>query len=270
MIARPPLPVPMAALAGFLLLLGLTIGGWAPLDGFDTAVNDGFRVYGEERPGLVGAIRIATDVAATVPFLLAGLLVTLALVGRRERAPALLCAAVTVVVPALWGVMHWALHHPRPLDGYVTVSGSGFPSGHTSNATATALVAVLLLWPRLGCRGRAAVVALTAGFAVVVGVTRLALLAHWPADVLGGWLLALAVVPLLGRVADRLASVGGAGAVVPAATGQYGDMTQHGGRRPGTVTSHRGDVPGRATPTWRRRAGGGRDGARGRPGPGAG
>ena len=46
-------------------------------------------------------------------------------------------------------------------------------------------------------------VALAAGFALFVGLTRLVLLAHWPADVLGGWLLALAVVPLLARAADR-------------------------------------------------------------------
>nr|MDT0658712.1 phosphatase PAP2 family protein [Micromonospora sp. DSM 115978] len=204
--ARPPLAVPLFALVGFLALLGLTIGGWAPLDTFDSAVADRFRAYGDQRPGLVQAIRIGTDVAATVPFLVAGLLASLAFAGRRDVRPALLCAIVTVGVPVLWGLMHWLLHHPRPVDGFVLVASNGFPSGHTSNAAGAALAAVLLTWHRQGRTGRAVTVALAVAFAVTVGITRLALLAHWPADVLGGWLLALVVVPLAARAADRITS----------------------------------------------------------------
>ncbi|MDG4832466.1 phosphatase PAP2 family protein [Solwaraspora sp. WMMD1047] len=202
--ARPPLAVPLAALAGFGLLLVLTIGGWAPLDDWDARVSEWFRGYGDQRPDLVAVIRIGTDVAATVPFLIAGLLVSLALAGRRDFRPAFLCAAVTVAVPLLWGLMHWALHHPRPADGFVLVQSNGFPSGHTSNAAAAALVAVLLLWPRCGRAGRAVTVGLAVAFALAVGLTRLALLVHWPADVLGGWLLALVVVPLAARTAHRV------------------------------------------------------------------
>lgn len=204
MIARPPPALPLLALAGFLLLLGLTIGGWPPLDDFDAAISRTFREYGDARPGLIGVVRIATDVAATIPFLIVGLLSSLALAGRRERRPALFCAIVTVTGPVLWGLLHWLLHHPRPADGFVMVQSNGFPSGHTSNAAAAALVAVLLLWPRTGRAGRAFTVALAVGFAGLVGTTRLALLAHWPADVLGGWLLALTVVPLAAYAASRL------------------------------------------------------------------
>jgi undecaprenyl-diphosphatase len=106
---------------------------------------------------------------------------------------------VTVAVPALWGLFHALLHSPRPVDGFVFVDSNGFPSGHTANATAAALVAVLLVWPGAARRARIALVAAAAGFAALIGLTRLALLAHWPTDVLGGWLLALAVVPLLAR-----------------------------------------------------------------------
>ena len=203
MIARPPLAVPSLALAGFLLLLALTVGGWPPLDRFDTAVSDAFRGYGDRSPLLVSVLRVATDVATTVPFVVTGLLVSMALAARSQRRPAALCAAVTVLVPVLWGLMHRLVHHPRPEDGFVTVESNGFPSGHTSNAAVAALVAVLLLWPHLARVGRVVTVILAVAFGVFVGLTRLALLAHWPADVLGGWLLALVVVPLAARAATR-------------------------------------------------------------------
>ncbi|MGI5148365.1 phosphatase PAP2 family protein [Plantactinospora sp. CA-294935] len=200
MVARPPLVVPLLALAGFLVLLALTVAGWAPLDRFDTAVSDTFRGYGDTSPRVVDVLRIATDVAATVPFLVAGLAVTVGLAVRGGRRAAALCAVVTVLIPVLWGLMHWLVHHPRPEDGFVVITSNGFPSGHTSNAAAAALVAVLLLWYRLGGPARVLTVALAVAFAAFVGLTRLALLAHWPTDVLGGWLLALAVVPLAARV----------------------------------------------------------------------
>jgi len=203
MIARPPLVVPLLALAGFVVLLGLTVGGWVPLEEFDAEVSDTFRGYGDASPTLVDVLRIVTDVAATVPFVLAGLLVSVALAVRSHRRPAMLCALVTVLVPVLWGLMHWLVHHPRPENGFVVVHSNGFPSGHTSNAAAAALVAVLLLWPRLTRAARTVTVTLAVAFAVFVGLTRLALLAHWPVDVLGGWLLALAVVPLAARGAVR-------------------------------------------------------------------
>lgn len=203
MLARPPLAVPLLALAGFLVLLALTTGGWAPLEGFDDAISDAFRGYGDASPGLVDVLRVATDVAATVPFVVAGLVISIALATLSRRRPAALCALVTVTVPVLWSLMHRLVHHPRPQDGFVVVDTNGFPSGHTSNAAAAALVAVLLLWPGLTTVGRVVTVILAVAFGVFVGLTRLALLAHWPADVLGGWLLALAVVPLAARVATR-------------------------------------------------------------------
>jgi membrane-associated phospholipid phosphatase len=203
MVARPPLVISLASLVGFLALLGLVVCDWTPLDRIDTGVSEGLRAYGTANPDVVAAIRVATDVAATVSYLLAGLGATILLTLRRQRAPALLCAAATVVVPLLWGVMHWLLLAPRPMDGFVSVDSNGFPSGHTSNATAAGLVAVLLVWPRAGRPGRAVAVTVAAAVAGFVGLTRVALLAHWPADVLGGWLLALAVVPLLARLATN-------------------------------------------------------------------
>jgi membrane-associated phospholipid phosphatase len=196
MIARPPLVVPLVSLAAFLGLMTLVVGDWAPVERLDVTLIEDLRGYGADHPRLVDVLRVATDIAATVTFVAAGVIAAAGLLLRRHRREAYLCAWVTVLIPVLWGLMHWGLHRPRPPDGFVFVDSNGFPSGHTSHAASAALVAVLLLWPHLARRGRALVVTAAAALALFVSATRVLLLAHWPADVLGGWLLALAVVPL--------------------------------------------------------------------------
>ncbi|MET9254170.1 phosphatase PAP2 family protein [Streptomyces sp. NPDC048182] len=83
-----------------------------------------------------------------------------------------------------------------------------YPSGHTAFATAFALTVALLVAGRLrlgGAAGTAVVLgaALVAG--AVMGWAEVALGAHYPTDVLGGWCTALAVVPATGWVVDRVA-----------------------------------------------------------------
>ena len=194
---RPVLPL-LAAVA-FVVLMVLAVTAWQPLAAADAAAGDWFRRSGTARPELVAVVRIATDVASTVVYLAAGLLLTVVLVVRRQRPAAVFVAAVTVAVPVLWSALHRLLADPRPDNGFVTVTTNGFPSGHTSNAAAAAVVAVVLCGPLLGRGGRAALVVTATVFAAAIGLTRLVLLAHWPSQVLGGWLLALAVVPLLAR-----------------------------------------------------------------------
>jgi undecaprenyl-diphosphatase len=194
---RPVLP--LLAVVAFVLLMALAVTAWPPLAAADAAAGEWFRHFGTERPGLVAVVRILTDVASTVVYLAAGLLLTAFLAVRRQRPAARFVAAVTVAVPVLWSLLHLLLVDPRPEDGFVTVTSNGFPSGHTSNAAAAAVVAVLLCGPLLGRGGRAALVGAAAVFALGVGLTRLVLLAHWPSQVLGGWLLALAVVPPLAQ-----------------------------------------------------------------------
>ncbi|MEV4534645.1 phosphatase PAP2 family protein [Asanoa sp. NPDC049518] len=200
--ARPPAALPLAALAAFGVLLGLVAADWPPLVRWDDSVSATLRSFGTSRPVLVDWLRALTSFAATIPFVAVGAAATLLFAVRRERWPALFCALVTAAVPIAWGVMHWALHNPRPVDGFVVVSSSGFPSGHTSNAAAFAVAVVLLVWPRAGAATRLATALAVIAFAVFIGFTRVALLAHWPTDVIGGFLLSLALVPIAARIAN--------------------------------------------------------------------
>ncbi|KUL37142.1 phosphatase PAP2 family protein [Streptomyces regalis] len=131
--------------------------------------------------------------------------VTGCLLLRRPRAAVLVVggAAMTVGTTTLL----------KPLVGR-TIHGDGnlsYPSGHTAFLTALALIVALLATGRLGL-GRTAGMTLVLAAALVAGAAmgwaQVALGAHYPTDVLGGWCTALAVVPatawLVDRMADRL------------------------------------------------------------------
>lgn len=64
-----------------------------------------------------------------------------------------------------------------------------FPSGHAMATAALATVLTLLVWPS---RGRWPVVAIAWGFALLVGMSRVLLGVHHPADVLAGWTMGIA------------------------------------------------------------------------------
>lgn len=124
---------------------------------------------------------------------------------RRPRAAVLVVAgagltvATTTLLKSLVG---------RTIHGDDNLS---YPSGHTAFLTALALVVALLATGRLGL-GRTVGTLLVLAAALVAGAAmgwaQVALGAHYPTDVLGGWCTALAVTPatawLVDRTADRL------------------------------------------------------------------
>lgn len=69
-------------------------------------------------------------------------------------------------------------------DGLEVVAGSGFPSGHAT-LSALVLLASAMTVPRL----RRTLTGLALMLTIAVGLSRLSLAAHWPGDVVAGWLL---------------------------------------------------------------------------------
>ncbi|MCL8013287.1 phosphatase PAP2 family protein [Streptomyces sp. AS02] len=127
--------------------------------------------------------------------------VTGCLLLRRPRAAVLVVAGAglaVVTTTLLKPVVGRTIH-----DGHLS-----YPSGHTAFLTALALVVALLATGRLGL-GRTAGTSLVLAAALVAGAAmgwaQVALGAHYPTDVLGGWCTALAVVPATAWLVDRTA-----------------------------------------------------------------
>ncbi|SOE31528.1 phosphatase PAP2 family protein [Streptomyces sp. OK228] len=128
-------------------------------------------------------------------------LVTGCLLLRRPRAAVLLVAGVGMTVGTatlLKSLVGRTIH-----DGNLS-----YPSGHTAFLTALALVVALPATGRLGL-GRTAGTLLVLAAALVAGAAmgwaQVALGAHYPTDVLGGWCTALAVIPATAWLVDRMA-----------------------------------------------------------------
>lgn len=88
---------------------------------------------------------------------------------------------------------------PRPTEDLVLVTGihdgTGYPSGHAMTGATMALGLAVLAWRHIPSRPLAtAAVGLLVLVALVIGWARVYSGAHWPTDVLGGWLFGIAIV----------------------------------------------------------------------------
>ncbi|WP_254666447.1 phosphatase PAP2 family protein [Humibacillus sp. DSM 29435] len=93
-------------------------------------------------------------------------------------------------------VLKEVVRRARPIvaDPIEHAPGFSFPSGHVANAAAIATAMVLLLWPFLGRRGRAAKVGGGVVFVVVTCLDRVFLGVHYPSDTAAGVLFGVGLV----------------------------------------------------------------------------
>ena len=188
-----------AASAAFLLLLGLVAARWGPLLAADRALTVELHAVAVRHSGWTRLNRVLTDwVWDPLTMRLLLLAAVMWLLVRRENRQALWLV--------LAGTLGWVIQQaakalvgrerPRWPDPVDSAAFAAFPSGH---ATTAALVCGALLWLlllRVPVRSLWFVAACAVAFVSVVGVgfTRVYLGVHWPSDVLGGWLLAAAVL----------------------------------------------------------------------------
>jgi undecaprenyl-diphosphatase len=157
----------------------------------------------EVRSGpLTVAAKLLTFVGSEAVIGVFALLLIIALLERRGALFAMCAAAAMAMSASLTlGVKQLvARHRPGPSIRLGTVDRTySFPSGHSLNSAVFLGLVVILLLPLLRDRRRR--IAVTCGLtllAIGIGLSRLYLGYHWASDVIASWLLALAILALVG------------------------------------------------------------------------
>ncbi|MDT5029224.1 MAG: hypothetical protein QOE61_5650 [Micromonosporaceae bacterium] len=184
----------LVAATFFIILAILVARHVGSIERFDLSVHASLRQYALAHPTWLSIMRNVTHLGDTLTVVVVDVtLFALCLWRSRPRA-ALFVAVVGVGVWIVRLVTRELVGRARPDDAAWPASGLSFPSGHATNSAAmTALIAVVC-WPLLRRAGRIAVVVAAVICAVSVALSRIVGGVHWPTDVIGGLLLASALV----------------------------------------------------------------------------
>ncbi|CAB4933478.1 unannotated protein [freshwater metagenome] len=167
----------------------------------------------------------ATDIARVLtwlgsPWIMETLcvLVAIALLTRRRVLEAVVVAGGMALTTGLVVLTKGLVDRPRPSDALVEAGTSSFPSGHAAYAMAWVVLAIVAVRVVPALRGRWWLVVAGILVALVVGLTRLYLRAHWAADVFGGWgvaAMSFSIVAIVALIVAFVRQNGSAGSPPP-------------------------------------------------------
>ena len=138
------------------------------------------------------AAALLSGLTGPIVWLLLVLVVCAALWIRGRRAGAFLLLAAQATAELVSLVLKAVIDRPRPAGAalHEVVATASFPSSHAVRTTVTIGVLLALAWRRPAWRLPAALAG--GALLLLVGLARVAVGEHWPADVLGGYLLGVA------------------------------------------------------------------------------
>jgi membrane-associated phospholipid phosphatase len=197
---RGPTRLAVGATIGFALLALLVATG--ATHAVDVAVVERLRPGDAWGPAQVRWSPWMSRLQPEHMYLLLAATAAAAAAWRRSWWPLLFGAALAAVSASLTLLAKVAFERPDP-HGWVTASGGSYPSGHVVALLVCLSGCLLLVWPRVRWWGWTPVVAAAA----LLSVSLLVSAAHWPTDVLGGALLAVAVVGALSTARLRQLAV---------------------------------------------------------------
>jgi len=186
----------VVAVGGFVFAANAITLGDQDLVGGDSAA---FRMADDLRgQTLDDAAKAVTDLGS-LPVVALAIAVTIAVLLMRRR----LIESATLATGLLitWVAVHVAkeaVDRPRPADPLVDTTGQSYPSGHAAYAFAWVAIAIVLTRTLPGLARTTAVIVAALVLAVLVGLTRVYLRAHYLSDVVGGAGLAAATFGLVG------------------------------------------------------------------------
>jgi undecaprenyl-diphosphatase len=202
---RPTGLLLVAPTAAFVLLALVVSVGSGPVPRFDAWVSGIAHAAGLSHPmwrAAMNAVTVTGSTSVLGPLVILG---CLALLLRGHWRPAVFAGAAMIFTVVARLVVVAVIARPRPVDPLAPASNYSFPSGHSTASAAAALILVLVCWPMLRQRSIRMALAIVAGlWAFTVGLSRVALVVHWPTDVLGAWLFVLVTVPGVGLLLRHL------------------------------------------------------------------
>jgi undecaprenyl-diphosphatase len=186
--------VPAAALVGLLAVA--VESAWDPFRKLDQNTASYLHDHATGHPQVIRMLLRVSDIGGPTPFriLIALLVVVLWVRGAHRLA---LWAASTMLAGAILDLGLKTLvdrtrpHLPNP---FAHAPGASFPSGHALTSALGCGIVVLVLLPLLGRTGKIVLWTLAALVVFAVGYSRVALGVHWVTDVVGAWLLAVALL----------------------------------------------------------------------------
>ncbi|NYI03624.1 phosphatase PAP2 family protein [Allostreptomyces psammosilenae] len=195
-----------ASTAVFVLLLLLVESRWRPLMRLDTGTATSLNRHAADAPDAVAVLEVLTSWVwdpVTLRIVLGGLALWLLWRGA-WRVCAWVVATAGVSGPLGQGVKQLVGRaRPELAEPVSHAPGLAFPSGHAMTAASSFGILLLVLLPLLKRVWRVVLWVLAVVSVVGVGFTRVALGVHWVSDVLGGWLLGIAVVAGMAVLFDR-------------------------------------------------------------------
>ena len=205
------------ALAAVLVVLFVMLSygvakGWT--DGFDKGVLHALRAGSPDPWGpelMPEIVRDITALGSTAVGIIAMVLATVwTFVARRPKTATLQVLLVSVGVGLVY-ILKDVFGRTRPdiFPDMLVRHGASYPSGHTMTATVVYLtVSLFLLRGQVRWKLRIYLLSSAAIVAVMVGLSRVYLGAHFPTDVMAAWLLGSAWALFASAVADWAARMG--------------------------------------------------------------
>lgn len=105
-----------------------------------------------------------------------------------------IAAAVAGATFAADSLLKLAIHRPRPATydvNDVILPSYSFPSGHAASSVVVFGLLAYMAWKLLPHPWGAVVAGIIAVIIIAIGISRIYLGAHYPSDVLGGWVVGL-------------------------------------------------------------------------------
>ncbi|MHB8674469.1 MAG: phosphatase PAP2 family protein [Candidatus Limnocylindrales bacterium] len=196
---RAWLAIALIGIAGFVLVTGLVAS--RTVIPFDQPLLD----LGHGWMGYADVWNLLSN-ASNLPLIGLGVGIVLWMLWKHRHREAIVVIVVLAAVTAGSEAVKLLVARPRPPGFDTAIPGVvySYPSGHVLEALTICGIIAMVVWrsaqPRWLRAGLAIVVAI---FVALVAVARVALNAHYPSDVLGGFLAGVAVLALFALMTNQ-------------------------------------------------------------------